>query len=793
MPVFQSKKIRRLAGFGLICLALFIVSGCMVRQPEPVKAEAANEERIGLEKDRVKTGSEPVNNVPRHISSLHVQQSDQSIDIEIRGNQKLVYTSIKQSFPFGIAVYLPNTRIEDGLKVPLIDSESVTDIVVAYADVEQTTAKVEILLNDDLNYEMLEEAESLTVKLSGTKVPAMKATGEKPVALVSQKIETDPAPLNSVTEPKEEKPTDFSDKAARMTDIEFNTMEDGTSDIIVKTTHPVRYDIIQGEDQKLYLNLYNTIIPKHHERPILTYYFKSAVESLMPMQMPGKEKDAKIEINTRDQVPFRVVQDANILSLYFEASRVEPPVFGKAKKKIDGSMGKDQDLTVQRQQLEARSQLEPVLSDNRETDPDEEIFGRPKTYTGEKIKLDFFETDIKNVFRILRSVGGLNFAIDDDVQGKVTLTLDNPVPWDQVLDLVLKMNDLGQKKEGNVIRIATLESLDNEEKLRQAAIASRKKSLEQRKSIEPLTTEYIPINYSDAESDIRPHVSQILTKDRGTLSVDNRTNMIIITDTQEKIEQAKEIIFRLDKVTPQIMIEAKVVEVTKNFSRELGVGLSLSERNESTAGETDFTISLNQPINDETPGNIGEFNFFRLFGSSLTQLNAQIAASEIKGDVKIISSPRILTLDNKKAKIKQGLEFAFLERDDSGGSSVKFKNIDLLLEVTPHVTPDNRISMNVYLTKNDIDSIVSGVPTLSTNEAETELLVNDNDTIVIGGIVKTTDNKGVIGTPVLSGIPILGRLFRKDTNVDNRTELLIFITPSIVRLEQKENVVTGKR
>ncbi len=793
MPVFQSKKIRRLAGYGLICLALFIISGCMARQPEPVKAEAANEERIGLEKERIKTGSEPVNNVLRHISSLHVQQSAQSVDIEIRGNQKLVYTSIKQSFPFGIAVYLPNTRIEDGLQVPLIDSENVTDIVVAYADVEQTTAKVEILLNEDLNYEMLEEAESLTVKLSGTNVPAMKATGEKPVALVSQKIETDPAPLNLVAEPKEEKPMDFSDKTARMTDIEFNTMEDGTSDIIVKTTHPVRYDIIQGEDQKLYLNLYNTIIPKHHERPILTYYFKSAVESLMPMQMPGKEKDAKIEINTRDQVPFRVVQDANILSLYFEASRVEPPVFGKAKKKIGGSTGNDQDLMAQQPQMEARSQFEPVLPDNRETDPDGEIFDRPKTYTGEKIKLDFFETDIKNVFRILRSVGGLNFAIDDDVQGKVTLTLDNPVPWDQVLDLVLKMNNLGQKKEGNVIRIATLESLDNEEKLRQAAIESRKKSLEQRKSLEPLTTEYIPINYSDADSDIKPHISQILTKDRGTLSVDNRTNMIIITDTQEKIGQAKEIIFRLDKVTPQIMIEAKVVEVTKNFSKELGIGLALSERNEPTAGETDFTIALNQPITASNPANTGTFNFFRLFGSSLTQLNAQIAASEVKGDVRIVSSPRILTLDNKKAKIKQGLEFAYLERDDSGGSSVKFKSIDLLLEVTPHVTPDNRISMNVYLTKNDIDDIVSGVPSLSTNEAETELLVNDNDTVVIGGIVKTTDNKGVIGTPVLSGIPILGRLFRKDTNVDNRNELLIFITPSIVQLEQKENIITGKR
>ena len=166
-------------------------------------------------------------------------------------------------------------------------------------------------------------------------------------------------------------------------------------------------------------------------------------------------------------------------------------------------------------------------------------------------------------------------------------------------------------------------------------------------------------------------------------------------------------------------------------------------------------------------------------------MSAQIAASEIKGDIKVVSSPRILTLDNKIATIKQGLEYAYLERDDTGGSSVKFKNIDLLLEVTPHVTPDKRIGIIVSLTKNDIDSVTNGIPSLSTNEAKTELLINNNDTIVIGGIVKTTDNRSSSGTPFLSGIPFLGKLFRTDIDKDKRNELLIFITPSIVQLEQK--------
>jgi type IV pilus assembly protein PilQ len=189
---------------------------------------------------------------------------------------------------------------------------------------------------------------------------------------------------------------------------------------------------------------------------------------------------------------------------------------------------------------------------------------------------------------------------------------------------------------------------------------------------------------------------------------------------------------------------------------------------------------------------LGDFSFFSLFGSDVTALNAQLEASETLGDVRIVSSPRILTLDNKKAKIKQGQEIAYLERDDSGGSSVKFKDVDLLLEVTPHVTPDKRISMTLYITKNDVASTTStGVPVLATNEAETELLVNNNDTVVIGGIVKTTAKDGTSGIPYLAGLPIIGPLFGVNAIEDKRNELLIFLTPSIVQLKQKRSKQTS--
>jgi type IV pilus assembly protein PilQ len=756
-------------------LTVLLFAGCVSQKTENAKT---------AEQDQIKSQTPETNSegrTGRQITAVHVDIADQKIITTITGNQKLVYTSIKQSFPFGIAVYLPEAKISPDLSTIVQENEVVSDVIVAYADKETTTVKIEILLTKDLDYEVTETDNSLKFSLS------------QPMGKDRVKDKNSPEPLLTVDDKKS---TAVPGKAgepripaqtATLTNIEFNSMENGKSNIAVETNHPVKYDITLGSKEKIYLNLYNTIIPEHHKRPLLTQYFKSAVESLMPVEVPGKQKNSKIEINIRDLVPYRVVQDQNTILMYFEPTLLDPPVFAKAKK-ILGNEVRTQ--TIAPDPITVASQVKTTESVEKSKTLEEEIYGPPKKFTGEKIKLDFYETDIKNVFRILRSVGGLNFAIDKDVEGKVTLALEDPVPWDQVLDLVLKMNNLGQKKEGNVIRIATLDTLRKEEKFVQDAVAEKKKTLEDKESFEPLVTEYIPINYSDAEMDIKPHIDQILTKDRGRISVDKRTNMIIVTDIQSKIDQARETIYRLDRVTPQIMIEAKVVEVSKAFSRELGLGLGFAKTQEAWTGrDRDFSIALNFPAS--APVNTGSFNFYNILGSNFLNLKAQIAASETKGDVKIISSPRILTLDNKKAKIKQGLEFAYLERDDSGGSSVKFKNVDLLLEVTPHVTPDKRISMTVYLTKNDVDSITNGVPSLSTNEAETELLVNDNDTIVIGGIVKTTDNKNTSGTPVLSGIPILGRLFRTDSNIDNRNELLIFLTPSIIQLEQRRNKYTA--
>jgi type IV pilus assembly protein PilQ len=364
------------------------------------------------------------------------------------------------------------------------------------------------------------------------------------------------------------------------------------------------------------------------------------------------------------------------------------------------------------------------------------------------------------------------------------MTLDKPVPWDQVLDLVLRMNQLGMTYEGDIVRIATLETLRQEDDLRKAKLESIRKSREEAKALEPLVTKYIAVSYANADSEIKPHLEKILTKDRGSLSIDQKNNQIIVTDTAAKVAQASDIVRRIDKVTSQVIIEAKVVEVSKDFSRSLGIDWNLSYGPgvlPGTSLNTSTDMAMNFP--SASSSSIG-VSFSRLSGVPFV-LDARLNALETTGDGRLLSSPKILTLDNKKATIKQGLEYPYFERDSSGGSSVKFKSIDLLLEVTPHVTPDNRISMAILLTKNDVDSLVGGVPALSTNEAETELLVNDGDTVVIGGIVKQTENQSDSGFPLLSKIPGLGWAFKTDSRSNSKNELLIFITPRIVQLEQE--------
>jgi type IV pilus assembly protein PilQ len=581
--------------------------------------------------------------------------------------------------------------------------------------------------------------------------------------------------------------------SASVNRIEFSGLPERKSVVTVGTTDPVRYEIKEMSDRKIVLQLFDTRLPEHHKRPLITDRFESAVDRILPVQSASM-KDSILSIELREKVGYQTDQAGNILQIYFDASAIPPKPLEGAKLPSFGAM-MAQSVENSRSSAKVIPGQESVTLGGKnivaeaailEVSEVMEPFKPDKRYTGEKIALDFFETDIRNVFRILREVSGKNFAIDRDVTGTVTLTLEQPVPWDQILDLILKMNQLGKVEEGDVVRIARMETITKEQKDRQDQIAAKARLQEEEKAVEPLMTEYFAINYSDAGADILPKLQLISTKDRGIISVDTRTNMIIMTDTLENIQHAREIIQRLDMVTPQVIIEARIVEVTSNFSREIGIQWSLdADENESSSlgGIWGYDTGVNLPARNPA-GTLG-FQFARIFGTPLI-IDARLSALESTGEGKIVSAPKVMTLNNKKAIIKQGREIPYSVIGRDNMVSTEFKEVDLLLEVTPHVTPDDRVTLRVFITKNEIAEFsVDGVPSLSTKQAETELLVNDGETIVIGGILVSNEQKTTDSVPGLGKVPVLKWLFKKDDKVNRKEELLIFLTPRIMRLEQK--------
>jgi type IV pilus assembly protein PilQ len=421
------------------------------------------------------------------------------------------------------------------------------------------------------------------------------------------------------------------------------------------------------------------------------------------------------------------------------------------------------------------------------------------TYHGKKITIDLQDADIVNVIRLIGDVSGKNVVVGEDVKGKVTLKLKN-VPWDQALDVILKTKDLGQETRGGIIRVVPQAKLDAEREARLKLQEEREKKL-------PTTVRLIPVNYAVAK-EMEKQVGALLSP-RGKVTTDERTNVIIVEDIRDNLDQAERLVRTLDTQTPEVLIEARMVEGTTSFSRSLGIqwggGLFLSQRggnptglvfpnNVGVVGGADSAQALtgqpnagvffpsnwavNLPAQATTTGvgmnlgSIGNYGF----------LNAKISAAESNGTAKTISAPRVTTLNNKKAKISQGEAFAVAIATANTLTTQQIQAL-LQLEVTPHVTADGSILMSVTMTNDQPDfsqSLPGAVPPITTKTAETEMLVRDGDTAVIGGIYTRTSGETYNQTPFLGSIPIIGWLFKNVSETDSRTEMLVFITPRIV-------------
>ncbi len=801
---------------------LLVNVGTAARFASKIPPPSLESDRAEPERHPLPPGAAEAN----RLQSVYATQLDDSTLVTVRGDGAITnYNTSSQDDPASIVVDLFNIDNPyeqthafpvDTRYVKQVRYESLADRLRLYIDTHPRYLSA---------FTTQPDKDGLVIRVGSGEAPAP----------------AEPAPAGPAPAPPPAPPRAYAEsgKPAWINRIDFLSEDAGRSTLIVGTTRPVPYDLVTTGDNKLALKLEDTRIPDYRERPLITDRFESAVDGIVPRQNGGPGRTTVFDIQLREGVPYYVEQTDDMLMVHFEASSISPkpsavPAVADAGAPPGGALPSDQtspeaapsqppagDFDMPSASPAPAETVPPaggfdaapagefaaVPAAPPETDQPSEaelLLGRRPTYTGEKIALDFYETDIKNVFRILREVSGKNFAVDNDVDGRVTLTLEKPVPWDQVLDLVLKMNGLGKTFEGDIIRIATKETLKEEEQERQEQLMAAKSAKDQEKALEPLKTEYIPINYSNAQSEILPHLEKVKTADRGTLSVDTRTNMIIMTDTEEKIKQAREIVSKLDRVTPQVIIEARVVEATSTFSRsigaEWGVQGGLSEATDENAiadqgygpqrgynvlgGTYGWDMAMNLPVS--STGTLG-FNFMRIAGSALT-LDAKLMAMETRGEAKIVSAPKVLTLDNKMASIKQGISYPVQTVED-GEVNVSFKDVDLLLEVTPHVTPDNRISMTINITKNDLGQVIAGEQAFTTKEAKTELLVNDGDTVVIGGIIKTTERASNNAIPGLSKIPIIGWLFKSKENNEDKEELMIFITPRIVQLEQRQTQI----
>lgn len=410
-------------------------------------------------------------------------------------------------------------------------------------------------------------------------------------------------------------------------------------------------------------------------------------------------------------------------------------------------------------------------------------------YTGEKLSLNFQDIDVRSVLQLIADFTNLNLVASDTVQGGITLRLQN-VPWDQALDLVLKTKGLDKRKIGNVLLVAPADEI----------AARERQELESQKQIAelaPLRRELLQVNYAKA-ADIAKLFQSVTSAEskideRGSITVDERTNNIIAYQTQDRLDELRRIVAQLDIPVRQVMIEARIVEANVDYDKSLGVRWGGSVQNKgnwnasgvssgsSTTIGTPGSTSTNSPFVDlGAAGNTSGLGIAFITDNVL--LDLELTAMEKTGNGEIVSQPKVVTSDKETAKILKGTEIPYQEASSSGATSVSFKEASLSLEVTPQITPDNRIIMEVKVTKDEPDYLnkVQDVPPIKKNEVNAKVLVNDGETIVIGGVFSNTQSKVVDKVPFLGDVPYLGRLFRRDVVSEKKSELLVFLTPRIM-------------
>ena len=443
-------------------------------------------------------------------------------------------------------------------------------------------------------------------------------------------------------------------------------------------------------------------------------------------------------------------------------------------------------------------EVKPVKPEEQERRKKEEL-----GYTGEKLSLNFQNIEVRAVLQLIADFTGLNLVASDTVTGNVTLRLKS-VPWDQALDIVLKTKGLDMRQMGNVLLVAPAEEIAAREK---AELEASQQIIQ----LEPLRTELMQINYAKASelASLLKAQETTLLSDRGSVSVDERTNTLLVLETSTKLVDIRRLVNKLDIPIRQVLIDSRVVIANDNFTRDLGVrfGGSFVDPTDDgmigiTGGSNGVNTMINSGINNisntgsATPvdipsltdrlavnlpaaGAAGRIGLGILGPDYL--LDLELSAMQQEGQGEVLSNPRVITGNQKEATIEQGVEVPYLEASSSGATSVSFKKAVLSLRVTPQITPDDRVIMDLAVNKDSVGEIFADVPSINTREINTQVLVNNGETVVLGGILEQNIRKDVTKVPLLGDLPVVGALFRSTSNVDNKEELLIFITPRILK------------
>ena len=410
-------------------------------------------------------------------------------------------------------------------------------------------------------------------------------------------------------------------------------------------------------------------------------------------------------------------------------------------------------------------------------------------YSGERLSLNFQDIEVRSVLQLIADFTGINVVVSDTVNGSLTLRLKN-VPWDQALDIILKTKGLAMRQTGNVMLVAPSEEIAAREKL-------ELESQKQIEELEPLYSEFIQVNYAKAGdlAELLKSTDTTLMSDRGMVTTDERTNTLLVQDTAAKLVEVRQLVATLDVPVRQVLIESRIVIASNDFSRDLGVKFGMSKQ---TRFNDDHIIAgggtLQPADNIIDPGFspdgllvdlpvIGATSSIGLavgkIGSHM--LNLELTAMEAEGQGEVISSPRVLTSNQKTAFIQSGVEIPYQEATSSGATSVSFKDAVLELKVTPQITPDDRIIMDLDVKKDSVGEIFLGVPSIDTNEVSTQVLVDNGETLVLGGIYEQEKIKEIDRVPFFGSLPLVSWMFKNTSITDDKAELLIFVTPKIVK------------